>query len=81
MTVRCNELRVDRDKMETQDDRAAKHIRSVLNLTYAEVENYLNSYREDDYQVPPAAFTYLVTELKKIYIYIYIEYNKAGRHR
>ena len=52
MTFRCNELRVDRDKLETKEDRAAKHIRSVLNLTYAEVENYLNTYREDDYKVP-----------------------------
>ena len=56
MTFRCNGLRVDRDKLETKEDRAAKHIRSVLNLTYAEVENYLNSYREDDYKVRLSSF-------------------------
>ncbi|KAK7487864.1 hypothetical protein BaRGS_00020911, partial [Batillaria attramentaria] len=50
MTFRCNGVRQDREKLDTKEDRASKTIRSVLNLTYAEVENYKNSYREDSYQ-------------------------------
>jgi NifU-like protein involved in Fe-S cluster formation len=51
MTFQCNGQRVNEDKLTKEQDRVNKHIRAVLNLTYAEVENRVNTYAGEDYKV------------------------------
>ena len=52
MTLRCNGLRIDRERLVSMiEDRSSRQIRNVLNLTYADVENYINSYRAEHYEV------------------------------
>ncbi|KAL8594837.1 hypothetical protein ACOMHN_016078 [Nucella lapillus] len=50
MTVLCNRQRVPQDRLSRTEDRVLKRIRIVYNLTYADVENYINRFNEKDYR-------------------------------
>ncbi|XP_025086134.1 hemicentin-2-like isoform X1 [Pomacea canaliculata] len=49
LTFRCNNQRVTKP-LDENNDRTLKAIRSVLNWTFAEVENFINTYSEDSFE-------------------------------
>ncbi|XP_076471483.1 uncharacterized protein LOC143301237 [Babylonia areolata] len=50
MTVRCNNQRIEPSRLVSQTDRQTKYIRHELQLSFAEVQNFINSFYEKMYK-------------------------------